>query len=230
MAKVQRVWAVSFTVVVAMQLLAFGSAADDENPVSAETPESQEVSGWSVGGNLQLLGTIVPGKWGGYFERVWDGESVTHLSFAQGTLSLPGILSGLAEVSDTNIVLSQRSRIGEGKTSWFYGLSYNRFSGRVGDSILGRITGSSVPSLNLIEIETVGLVVGIVTRWKWQSGLQLDLEWFSWNQPLAITKNRSDALTLVTNSSDRNSLDEATKVLTRFPIFNILKLGLGYTF
>lgn len=198
---------------------------------TAEEEDKEFESTWAVGGTGQILSTIVPVKFGAYANYVWDRSLTTELSVVHGSITLPGWVGDIGSVSETSVMLLNRSQIGESRTtSWIYGLSYNRFNIKVGDSIISRVSGGSVPNIDVLESETLGAVVGIGTRWQWNNGVHLNLDWFTLNQPLITLKSKSDINNYVTNQTDRENIDKGFRTIRYFPLITLFKVGLGYTF
>jgi hypothetical protein len=92
------------------------SEEDSEEEAEEESEEESE-STWALGATGQLLGTIIPTKFGAYADRVWDEELTSELAVVRGSISVPAWVGDIGSISETSVLLVNRSRIGEGKTS-----------------------------------------------------------------------------------------------------------------
>ena len=173
---------------------------------------------------------IIPGKYGGAIGLIQNVNNTWELEYLRGSLSVPFLVKDLGSMSDERISLTRRSYFGSNSFNLYYGLTYFRFAIHLGDDLLNRVSGGTYPSIDLIELETLGVNLGIGNRWAIDKRVTFGIDWISWFQPLVTTKRESPYLDYATDPDDRDNVDTALRIISYFPRLSFLKLQLGVQF
>lgn len=179
-------------------------------------------------GTYSPLDLILPSKLGLTFGKNKDADHTWELEYLRSSVSVPFIVDDLGAMTDERLSWIKRNYYGSEIFNFSYGLSYHRFSLNLGNKYLSSVT--SVPNVELIEIESLGFNLGIGNRWIFENKMILGVEWFSWAQPVFKTKYNNSFKDYVTNADDQDTVDKGVKLISYLPRFAILKLQLGYSF
>ncbi len=194
-----------------------------------ETATRRAASSMVVMGTFAPIDLVLPSKLGLSIGWITSPRSTLELEYLKGKIK-PPLIDDLGEVSDTRLTLMRRSYFSSNSFNFSYGVSYIGFTGKVGDALLSRLTGGAIPEIELINVNSFGVEVGLGNRWIFGENITFGVDWFCWTQPIIVTKREAKFLDYVTNADDREKIDTAMKVLSYFPRFSVLKLQLGMTF
>lgn len=184
------------------------------------------------------LDLLLPSKWGMALQGQVLGETL-ELDYASASVSVPWVLKDLGSMSEKRLQLSFISPIGDSAHAlqgWNFrwGLSLNSFQIRLGDALLSRLSGGVYPSLDVVDLQTLGIVGSIGYRGLWGNLQQAHWGWgidlFSWAQPLITTKNSAPFLDAVTDREDRESVEQAIRVVRLFPRWTLGRFSVAYRF
>lgn len=198
--------------------------------VLSETRERREKANYFLLGNYSPIDFIIPGKYGFTLGLIRDADKTWELEYLRGSVSIPFVVQDLGQMTDERLSLIGRSYAGGNSFNVSYGLSYFDFSIHLGDKLLSRVTGGSYPSLDFVEVESLGFNLGIGNRWTFNQNITLGVDWVSWSQPLVVTKKQSAFLDYASNPQDRDDVDKSMKLIAYFPRLTLLKLQLGILF
>lgn len=236
----------SLAVLVAMPTLAQTKAApapatpaptttQPESPITApaalppEAPKS-EFQPWLFNVHYSPIDFLIPSKTGAAALYRTSKDSAWELEYSNGSVKVPFIIKDLGEVSETRISLNRRHSNGGIGFQFFYGLFYQSFTLRLGNEILSRVTGGAIPSIELVEIGSVGATIGLGYRWRLKDRYVLGVDGAAWAQPMVNTKRSTPFLDAATNSTDRDNVDTAVKLIQYMPRFSLLKFSAGVEF
>ena len=180
--------------------------------------------------NYAPLDLLIPSKLGLTVGLVRDADTSWELEYLRGSISVPFVVDDLGSMTDQRISLIRRSYFGKNSFNVGYGLSYYDFKVNLGSDILSRLTNGSVPEIDLIRIQALGFNLSLGNRWHFKHNITLGVDWISWSQPLAITREDTVFLDYVTNAEDRDDVDSAIKFTSYFPRFSFFKIQLGILF
>ena len=173
---------------------------------------------------------IIPSKMGasiGYNEksdRTWEFE------YLRGSVSIPWVVKDIGGMKDERISLIARSYFNKNSFNISYGLSYYNFSINLSEEILNRMTYGKYGSIDLLEVQSLGLNVGVGNRWTFAKNLSFGVDWVSLSQPIFTLSRKSDFLQYASNQKDREDVDKVLRWVGNFPRLTLLKLQLGFTF
>lgn len=173
---------------------------------------------------------LIPSKKGITLGLIRDADKTWEFEYLSGSISVPLVVEDLGKMSDERISIIGRSYFGNNSFNFSYGLSHFGFSLHLGDKLLNRVTGGNYPSLDLVEIKSLGFNVGIGNRWTFKHDVTLGIDWISWMQPVHITKKESSFLDYASNEEDKKDVDKAIGFISYMPRFAFLKLQLGILF
>jgi hypothetical protein len=196
----------------------------------AETRENRATSDYFAYLNYSPLDLLIPSKMGftlGYSQstdKTWEFE------YLRGSLSVPFVVEDLGKMTDERFSLIKRSYYGGNSFNFSYGVTYFDFSLHLGDQLLNRVTGGTYPSIDLVELQSLGFNIGIGNRWAVNQNFTFGVDWVSWAQPVFITSKKSAFLDYANNQQDKDDVDKGVKLISYFPRFAFLKLQLGILF
>jgi len=180
-------------------------------------------------GTYSPIDLLIPSKYGLTFGLNQNQNISWEFEFVKGTFSIPAIIQDLGKMTDTRYSLIRRSYMGNNSFNISYGLTLFSFSIKLGDDLLNRLN-SNYPSVDLLELESLGFNIGVGNRWNFNENFSLSVDWFSWSQPVFVTKDRSKFLDYTSNEGDRDDVEKAKKYISYFPRLAFLKLQMGYLF
>lgn len=173
---------------------------------------------------------IIPSKFGFSFGLVSSSENTWEFEYLRGKVSSPVIIEDLGSMTDERYSIIRRSYFGFESFNLSYGLSYFSFAAHLGDRFLNSVSGQSYPSIDLIQVKSLGLNVGVGNRWVWNQNFLFGVDWASWSQPLYVVKRESEFVDFATDQDDKDTVDRALSVVAYFPRFSIFKMQLGLLF
>lgn len=195
-----------------------------------ETKSIRENTKYYLLGNYAVLDLLVPTKYGFSMGAVEDVRRSWELEYLHGSLSVPFIIEDLGKVTDDRISVIGRSYFGNNSFNFNYGLSYFSFLLHLGDKLLNQLTGGAYPSVDLIEVNSVGFHLGIGNRWAINKSATLGIDWVEWSQPVIVTSKKTAFLDYATKQSDRDAVDSLIKTVSYFPRLTIFKIQFGFLF
>lgn len=196
----------------------------------SETRLRRQNADYYLLGNYSLFDLLIPSKYGfslGYIQNVdtsWEFE------YLKGTVSVPFVVEDLGKMSDERFSIIRRSYFGGNSFNLSYGVSYFDFSLHLGDKLLSRVTSGSHPSIDLIEVQSLGLNIGVGNRWSFNKNITVGIDWISWAQPIFVTKKSSEYLKYANNQEDKDDVDTAMKIISYFPRLAFMKIQFGILF
>ncbi len=179
--------------------------------------------------NYAPLDLVIPSKTGATLSYQQDADRTYELEFLRGTFAIPFVIEDLGKITDQRLSLLKRSYFGSNSFNLIYGLTYFTFSVHIGDDILNRIVGS-YPDINLIAVEALGFTVGLGNRWVIGNRFIFGVDWFSWAQPVYVTKRDAKILEYATDPDDYEAIDEVLRIASYFPRFSLFKVQAGIMF
>lgn len=195
-----------------------------------ETKQIRQQTNYYVLGNYALLDLLIPTKYGISAGVVADVDRSWEIEYLHGSLAVPFIIEDLGKVTDDRVSIMGRSYFGSNSFNMNYGLSYFSFSMHLGDKLLNKLTGGTYPSIDLIEVNSVGFHIGIGNRWAINKSWTFGIDWLEWSQPVFVTNKKTSYLDYATNQEDRDSVDKSIQIISYFPRFTIFKFQLGMQF
>ncbi len=180
--------------------------------------------------NYSPIDMLLPSKLGASFGWNSDVSKTYELEYLHSGISASWLLADFGSMSDDRISIMARSYASRNSFQFSYGLTYFDFSLHVGDQLLSRLTSATYPSIDLVQIQSLGFNLGLGNRWTFQHDITFGIDWISWAQPLYTLSRKAAFLDVATNSQDRDLLDRAMKLISYLPRFSFLKLQLGILF
>lgn len=207
--------------------------ADSDQAPAAQPGTSKDLRGqfkWNVSGIYAPVDLILSNKLGVSAAYQPDATYSYEVEYVRGSLSVPFIIEDLGKVTDERLSLLVRSYSSRNSFNFIYGLMYSKFAIRLGDDILNRVTGGSYPSIDLLETQALGAVIGLGNRWHIRDRFTLTVDWASLYQPLYVFGEKKDFLKYATNENDKDDVETAMDIISYFPRFSFVKLELGVSF
>jgi hypothetical protein len=208
-------------------------AVKDESVETAEAINDESATKRAAGSAQVLLDyssidLIIPNKWGATATWLDGPDSSLEFEYLTGALNFPFLVDELGEIRDSRFSLIRRNYAEKGNFNFFYGLAYHKFHVKVGSEILNRI--GNVPFIDVMEFDTLAVVLGLGHRWVFDHNITLGIDWISLSQPVVRTRRNIPIMQYVRNSSDRSDLDTVIRFGEFFPRIVLLKLQAGFTF
>ncbi len=200
----------------AVSLIATTSLGSESSSVDSS---NSDLAAFIQYGPVDLL---LPSKIGA--SVYWDGWEFEYLG---SSIKVPWILKDLGAMSDKRFQILRRSSLAGWQFAW--GVSYNSFQVSLGDSLLNRLSGGTYPSVDLIEISTLGAVATFGYRHQWNNWLA-GVELVSWAQPIFTLKSSAPFLNSVSNEDDRAAVQTTVDLIRFFPRWSVAKVSVGYSF
>lgn len=199
----------------------------DQISLSRETRERKKYFVFASYSPFDLLIPSKIGITGGYHKT---GDKSWEFEYLKGSVSVPFVVEDLGRMTDEKFSILCRSYFGGNSFNLSYGLTYFNFSLHLGDRLINRVTAGAYPSLDVVELKSIGGHVGLGNRWVLNNGFSFGIDWISWSQPIFVTEKNSAFLTYATNQEDRDDVGKALNVISYFPRFAVVKLQIGYVF
>ena len=208
-------------------------AVKDESVETAEAINDESAVKRAAGSaqvllNYSSIDLIIPNKWGATATWIDGPDSSLEFEYLTGALNFPFLIDELGEIRDSRFSLIRRSYAEKGNFNFFYGLAYHKFHVKVGSEILNRI--GNVPFIDVMEFDTLAVVLGLGHRWVFDHNITLGIDWISLSQPVIRTRRNIPIMQYVRNGNDRDALDTVIRFGEFFPRIVLLKLQAGFTF
>lgn len=178
--------------------------------------------------NGAILGLAIPSKYGvaaaWRTSRRWEFEA----GYFTGSYELSNSFINVGGLRET--VLSLDARLYAWRSlNFIFGLSRQSYQAKLGNDILGRTIGPGA-SLDLIEVQTLGLQLGFGNRWSIYDHFIFGVDWLVLNFPFRSLKSDAPVLDFVNDANDRARIQDAVTILRYLPTGAACKLALGYQF
>lgn len=173
---------------------------------------------------------LIPSKKGLTLGLISSTDKTWEFEYLNGNVSVPFIIEDLGKMSDTRYSLIARSYFGSNSFNISYGVTYFDFSLHLGDKLLNGLTGGAYPSVDLVEIESLGLNVAVGNRWSFEKNITFGVDWISLAQPLYTLKKNSAFLDYSSNQQDKDDVSKAMDLISLFPRIVLFKVQLGILF
>lgn len=180
--------------------------------------------------NYSPLDLLIPSKKGLTLGLISSAEKTWELEYLSGSVSVPFIIEDLGKMSDTRFSIIARSYSDNNSFNFSYGITYFDFSLHLGDRLLNGLSGGTYPSIDLVEISSLGLNFAFGNRWSFEKNMTFGVDWISLAQPLYILKKNSAFLDYATNQNDRDTVDKAMNMISFFPRIALFKIQFGVLF
>lgn len=180
--------------------------------------------------NYSPVDLLIPGKYGLTLGLIQSPNVTWEFEYLKGSLSVPLVITNLGNMTDQRISVIRRSYDERNSLNFSYGLSYFDFSIHLGDKLLSNLSGGNYPSVDLVAVQALGLNVGIGNRWTFKRNITFGVDWFSLAQPFFVTSKNAPFLDHSSNQEDKDSVDNAVKVISSLPRLVFFKIQLGILF
>jgi hypothetical protein len=187
--------------------------------------ESRRLHSATVLLHYSPLELLLPSKIGATFAWHRDEDTLYELEYSHSSVKASIESADLSSMEETRISLLKRN-FGGGAFHWFWGVNYNSTNAHVSPLLMGTSQGNS----DLIDVQTLGLTIGVGHRWVFKENFSFGVDWFSWAQPLVSLKRSASFVDETNNSEYRDDVDTALKVIGYFPRWAAFKFYLGYSF
>ncbi len=172
------------------------------------------------------LDLLLPSKTGGNFAWHGDADTLYELDYSASSVKIGIQGADLSAMKETRISLLKRNFSG-GAFNWYWGVNYNAMNAHI-SQVLMSTTGNGVS--DLVDVQTLGLSIGVGHRWVIKEKWSLGVDWFSWAQPLAILKKEAPFINETSNGEYKGDIDKVLTVAGYFPRWAAFKLYIGYSF
>lgn len=152
------------------------------------------------------------------------------LELLRGSLPINLLGIDIGSFSDTRISLLRRSFNNRNSFNFLYGLFYNSVKISLGDDLLATVTGASRASVDLIEVQNIGITLGIGNRWQLKNRFVFGVDWLQMNLPLASLGVEAPFIDETSDGGAKDDVEELLSLLKRVPTFVLFKLQLGIGF
>lgn len=197
-----------------------------------QTRERRASADYFVLVNYSPLDLIIPSKIGATVGLISSANHTFELEYLRAKASVPFVVEDLGSMTDQRISIIGRSYALRNSFNFSYGLSYFDFTTHLGSQVLNALPGATntIPSVDLIKVQAVGINLGIGNRWTFKHNITLGVDWITWSQPLVVTRKTNIFENYVTDPEDKDDVDTAMKYASYFPRLSFLKLQLGILF
>ncbi len=156
------------------------------------------------------------------FSRNWTLEG----EYSSQTIDTTFIGVDLGEISERRTTLHARRYFGN-SFHLSFGAVFSTFKARLGGDFVDNLGN---PIRSSFRAENLGLSGGLGSRWQWDNGLTLGVDWIRLNLPVLETQVNDNVLDTVDGRGKREDVKDVIRTFNRIPTFVLLGLNLGYTF
>jgi len=181
---------------------------------------------WSAYGSYSYFDTWLPGKMGAS-ATYGDKDRTYELAFQTARYGLDIFVSGLGSITDSRIHLTTRSFPWSGSFNYQYGIVYNSFQVKLGDSFTASAVGASV---DVLKVQSIGAMWGLGNRFKISKSFRMGVDWFKIFVPLKVLNKQDDYIDSTTDANKKSDAKDVIDILSKTPTFSLLHLELGYQF
>lgn len=176
------------------------------------------------------LDLFIPQKIGASIGWIESASRTWEFEYLRGKIAAPSFLEDLGKMTDEKISILARSYFSKNSFNLSYGLTYFRFKIQLGSEELQGVSPSERSKFDVVELESLGLNVGIGNRWAITDHISVGVDWIELYQPLFETKSSTDFTDETSDQDTKDDVEDALNFLGHFPRFTVLKLQLGMTF
>lgn len=195
-----------------------------------ETRDHRAQKKWSLLFNYNLIDLWIPSKWGFTGAFIIDTGSSLELEYTRGSVSVPLLVEDLGSMTEQRLALLYRNYGDRNSFNFFVGADYYKFDITLGDSLLNTVTGGVYPNIELLTIESLGLLGGIGNRWQMQNGLTIGVDWFVIDIPIYIIQTKADFLLYTSDANSKKEVEDALGFIEHIPRLAFLRFQIGMSF
>ncbi|MDH4467227.1 MAG: hypothetical protein QE271_04145 [Bacteriovoracaceae bacterium] len=200
-----------------------------DNPSANQKLHKNEKKKYFLYANYSPIDLIILSKIGFTVGLNQNEHSSWEFEYLRGSYAIPSIIQDLGKMVDERYSIIRRSYFGGGSFNLSYGVTLFSFSVTIGDDFINRLN-ANYPSANLLELQSAGFNFGVGNRWKLSDQFSFGVDWFSWSQPVFVTKDEGEFLNYASNQDDRDDIEKAKKIINYLPRLTFLKIQLGILF
>jgi hypothetical protein len=184
----------------------------------------------SVGLLYSPIDLIIPNKvglhiaWKKSTTEFWEFEALS------GKVAVPYLIADLGKMTDNRYSLLLRTKESDSSFNLTYGVTFFDFSIVLGDRFLNSLSGSQAFAVDVVQEQSLGVSFGFGNRWNLGDSSYVGVDWFTWSQPLISINNKAPFLDRSAQTTEKDDVERATKILSYFPRISLLKVYLGFRF
>jgi len=188
----------------------------------------RQVNKFSLLANYSYIDLWIPSKYGLSLSLTANARTTYDVEYLQGKFSLGWFIEDLGSFSEQRLSILRRRFNGRNSFNFILGAYYSKTKIDIGSRFLDGI----IPQANydLLQIENLGITLGIGNRWVLRNGFTVGADWISVNIPVYNLKTINAFSDLTTNADDRENADDAIDLFKSIPGFVAIKVQLGYSF
>nr|WP_295901266.1 hypothetical protein [uncultured Bdellovibrio sp.] len=194
-----------------------------------ESRQRRSENKYYVLGNYAPLDLILPSKIGVTAGLNDGAEKSWELEYLRGSFGVPVFIADLGSITEQRISLTKRSFFGNETFNISYGISYFSLDVHLGDKFVNNMSGH-YPSAEVVGMESWGVHFALGNRWTIKKNITFGVDWFSWAQPVILSKKDDDYVKYATNDDYKDDVDTALNIAAYLPRISLLKLQLGIMF
>lgn len=176
------------------------------------------------------LDLFIPQKIGVSGSYIHTAQYTYEFEYLRGKIAAPSFFKDLGSMTDEKISLMARNYFARNSFNLSYGLTYFRFKVHLGSEYLQGVTASERANFDVLNLESVGLNIGVGNRWAVTEHISFGVDWIELYQPLIETKSETGFVDETNDNSDRKAVEDALDYIAKFPRFTLFKVSLGATF
>lgn len=182
-------------------------------------------------GTYSPIDFMIPSKLGLTFGYIHDANTTIEFEYLRGRLTaIPFVVEDLGAIDEQRLSLIGRSYFGMNSFNISYGVSYFDLSVNLGSRFLDEFLGEDRYAIDLVQIRSLGLVLGFGNRWTINKNITLGVDWVSWAQPIYAIEKRAEYIKKTANNDAKREVETVLNLASFLPRFAFLKLQLGISF
>lgn len=176
------------------------------------------------------LDLFIPQKIGISGSYIATAQKTYEFEYLRGKIAAPSFFKDLGRMTDEKISILARNYFSRNSFNLSYGVTYFRFKVHLGSEYLQSVTASERANVDVLNLESLGVNVGVGNRWAVTEHISFGVDWIELYQPLVETKRETGFVDKTNDNSDRDAVEDALDYITKFPRFTFFKVSLGATF
>lgn len=154
----------------------------------------------------------------------WNAE----LIYLTGSLSAGIAGQDLAKFNENSVQIGARYFSDWNSFNLLMGFARDSGNARLGSDLLQGVTGYG--SFDVIEFQSMGVVLGLGNRWQWSNGFTAGVDWFSVSIPLNVTKSQSFYFQSSASAADKKKAKDTLDTVAKIPRIALVNAYLGWSF
>lgn len=206
------------------------AAIPTDQPADPAHASGEMEKRWLFMGIISPVDMWIPGKYGISATYMSTPYTDYEIEYLRGTFGFSFLGEDLGEAIEQKLSLLTRYFIND-HFNYFAGVNYDYLEVNLKNSYTNTVTATSASQdYTYLELATLGVTLGVGSRWQTSAGIDIGVDWLQLEMPLIRLKQYSPFLDLSGDAAKTDEVADAIRRVRDNPRFAALKFQVGISF